>query len=127
MTEASLTLPKGVVVKGALAARYDEVLSHDALAFVADLHRRFNETRKRLLALRAERGRAAHMPALYGPGGRPSWPVHGGLRAAPLALSVPALLWLGLVVSLAAGSAAPMALFGPAAVAAAWAVRNSGK
>lgn len=55
MTEASLTLPKGVVVKGALAARYDEVLSHDALAFVADLHRRFNETRKRLLALRAER------------------------------------------------------------------------
>ncbi|MBA4271195.1 MAG: malate synthase A, partial [Methylobacterium sp.] len=55
MTQASLTLPKGVVVKGALAARYDEVLSHDALAFVADLHRRFNETRKRLLALRAER------------------------------------------------------------------------
>ncbi|AOG06062.1 malate synthase A [Bosea sp. RAC05] len=55
MTEASLTLPKGVVVKGALAARYGEVLSHDALAFVADLHRRFNETRKRLLALRAER------------------------------------------------------------------------
>ncbi len=55
MTQASLTLPKGVVVNGALAARYDEVLSHDALAFVADLHRRFNETRKRLLALRAER------------------------------------------------------------------------
>ncbi len=55
MTQAPITLPKGVVVKGALAARYDEVLSHDALAFVADLHRRFNETRKRLLALRAER------------------------------------------------------------------------
>jgi malate synthase len=55
MTQSSLTLPKGVVVKGALAARYDEVLSHDALAFVAELHRRFNETRKRLLALRAER------------------------------------------------------------------------
>jgi malate synthase len=51
----SLTLPAGVVVKGALAERYDEVLSHDALAFVADLQRRFNETRKRLLALRKER------------------------------------------------------------------------
>ena len=55
MTQASLTLPQGVVVKGALAARYDEVLSHDALAFVAELHRRFNETRLRLLAVRAER------------------------------------------------------------------------
>ncbi|MBN9448596.1 MAG: malate synthase A, partial [Bosea sp.] len=54
-TEPSLSLPKGVVVKGALAARYDEILSHEALAFVADLQRRFNETRKRLLALRAER------------------------------------------------------------------------
>jgi malate synthase len=51
----SLKLPAGVVVKGALAERYDEVLSHDALAFVADLQRRFNETRKRLLALRKER------------------------------------------------------------------------
>lgn len=49
----SLALPKGVVVKGALAARYDEILSHDALAFVADLQRRFNETRKRLLSIRA--------------------------------------------------------------------------
>jgi malate synthase len=51
----SLKLPAGVVVKGALAERYDEILSHDALAFVADLQRRFNETRKRLLALRKER------------------------------------------------------------------------
>ncbi len=51
----SLDLPRGVVVKGALAPRFNETLSHDALAFVADLHRRFNETRKRLLALRAER------------------------------------------------------------------------
>jgi malate synthase len=51
----SLKLPAGVVVKGALAERYDEVLSHDALAFVADLQRRFNETRKRLLAMRKER------------------------------------------------------------------------
>lgn len=50
-----LDLPTGVAVKGAVQPRFDEVLSHDALAFVAELHRRFNETRKRLLALRAER------------------------------------------------------------------------
>ena len=55
MSQPSLTLPKGVVIKGAVADRYDEVLSHDALAFVAELQRRFNETRKRLLSLRAER------------------------------------------------------------------------
>ncbi len=51
----SLDLPAGVAVKGALAHRFDEILTRDALTFVADLHRRFNETRKRLLALRAER------------------------------------------------------------------------
>jgi len=51
----SLNLPKGVVVKGALGERFDEILTHDALAFVADLQRRFNQTRKRLLAVRAER------------------------------------------------------------------------
>ncbi len=52
---SSLNLPEGVVVSGAIGPRFDEILSHDALAFVADLHRRFNETRKRLLALRTER------------------------------------------------------------------------
>lgn len=51
----SLNLPKGVVITGAIGPRFDEVLTHDALAFVADLQRRFNETRKRLLAVRAER------------------------------------------------------------------------
>lgn len=51
----SLSLPSGVVVTGALGPRFDEVLTLDALAFVAGLQRRFNETRKRLLALRAQR------------------------------------------------------------------------
>ncbi|MDR6869728.1 malate synthase [Bosea sp. BE125] len=50
-----LGLPKGVVIKGALGPRFDEILTPDALAFLADLQRRFNETRKRLLSLRAER------------------------------------------------------------------------
>jgi malate synthase len=55
MSQPSLSLPKGVVIKGALSERFDEILTHDALSFIADLQRRFNETRKRLLALRAER------------------------------------------------------------------------
>jgi malate synthase len=46
-----------IAIKGALKPRFDEVLSTEALAFVADLHRRFDATRKRLLSLRAERQR----------------------------------------------------------------------
>ncbi len=46
---------RGVAVNGAMKPRFNEILTPDALAFVADLHRRFDETRKRLLALRAER------------------------------------------------------------------------
>lgn len=53
--QPTLDLPAGVTITGAVQPRFDEVLTRDALAFVADLHRRFNETRKRLLALRAER------------------------------------------------------------------------
>jgi malate synthase len=52
---SATSLPKGVTITGAMNPRFDEILSHDALAFVADLHRRFDATRKRLLALRAER------------------------------------------------------------------------
>jgi malate synthase len=51
----TLTLPAGVAVKGALQPGFDQILTTEALSFVADLHRRFNETRKRLLALRSER------------------------------------------------------------------------
>jgi len=53
--QAALALPQGVAVTGAIAPRFEEILTQDALAFVADLHRRFDSTRKRLLALRAER------------------------------------------------------------------------
>ncbi len=52
---ALTSTPKGVAITGAMNARFDEILTHDALAFVADLHRRFDATRRRLLALRAER------------------------------------------------------------------------
>ena len=36
-------------VKGPIEERFDEILTSDALGFVADLHRRFNATRKELL------------------------------------------------------------------------------
>lgn len=39
----------GVVITGTIGPRFDEILSPQALAFVADLHRRFDATRKRLL------------------------------------------------------------------------------
>src|SRR5216684_1600264 len=45
----------GVQVTGKAGPRYDEILSPDALAFLAELHRRFDATRKRLLAGRAAR------------------------------------------------------------------------
>jgi malate synthase len=44
-----------ISIKGKLAPRFDEILTSEALLFVADLHKRFDATRKRLLSLRAER------------------------------------------------------------------------
>ncbi|MFX5634113.1 malate synthase A, partial [Acinetobacter baumannii] len=35
--------------------RFDEILTPEAVGFVVELQRKFNETRKRLLKLRAER------------------------------------------------------------------------
>jgi malate synthase len=48
---------QGVTVRGAAGPRYAEILSQGALGFLADLHRRFDATRKRLLARRRERQR----------------------------------------------------------------------
>lgn len=45
----------GVEITGALGPRFDEILTPEALAFVAALHRAFNGTRKELLARRAAR------------------------------------------------------------------------
>lgn len=51
----SITTPQGVQVLGAITPPVEEVLTTDALAFVAALHRQFNPTRTALLARRAER------------------------------------------------------------------------
>ena len=45
----------GIAIKGPMADRYDEVLSPEALAFIAGLNRAFNGRRKELIAARAER------------------------------------------------------------------------
>ena len=45
----------GIAVTASNGSRQDEILSPAALAFLADLHREFNGTRKRLLKLREER------------------------------------------------------------------------
>ncbi|PHS24544.1 MAG: malate synthase A [Robiginitomaculum sp.] len=49
---------QGIEVNGALKPGFDEILSPDALAFIADLHRRFNPARQRLLAARTTRQKA---------------------------------------------------------------------
>ena len=58
---AIASLP-GVVVRGRIGPRYAEILSRDALAFLAALHRRFDGKRRDLLAARAER-QSASTPA----------------------------------------------------------------
>ena len=45
----SLTLPKGVEIKGAIYPGFEEVLSPKALQLVAELHRKFNARRLELL------------------------------------------------------------------------------
>jgi malate synthase len=51
----ALDLPDGVVIDGPIKPGFDKVLTRDALAFVADLQRRFNARREELLAARVER------------------------------------------------------------------------
>ncbi len=47
-------LPHGVVLRGALRPGYDKVLTAEAIAFVAELQRKFGPERRRLLARRAD-------------------------------------------------------------------------
>jgi malate synthase len=52
---AALVAVAGVVVRGRMGPRYADILTRDALAFLAELHRRFDGKRRALLAARAER------------------------------------------------------------------------
>jgi malate synthase len=62
----SVQVPPGVVITGTLTPAVEEVLTADALAFISDLHRRFNPTRRKLLAARAERQAAINAGAQLG-------------------------------------------------------------
>ena len=45
----SIVLPQGVEIHGQLSNSFLDILNFDSLVFVAGLHRKFNETRKKLL------------------------------------------------------------------------------
>ena len=51
----SLKLPQGMTLSGAIQPGFDAILTPEALAFVADLHRTFETRRQELLAARVER------------------------------------------------------------------------
>ena len=51
----SLKLPQGMTISGAIQPGFDAILTPEALAFVADLHRTFESRRQELLAARVER------------------------------------------------------------------------
>ncbi|MBS0221912.1 MAG: malate synthase A [Proteobacteria bacterium] len=51
----ALDLPDGVTIDGPIKPGFEKVLTKDALAFLADLQRRFNGRREELLAARVER------------------------------------------------------------------------
>jgi malate synthase len=52
---AALDLPAGVTIDGAIKPGFERVLSKEAVAFLADLQRKFNARREELLAARVER------------------------------------------------------------------------
>jgi malate synthase len=51
----SLKLPQGMTITGAIEPGFETILTPQALAFVADLHRTFEARRQELLAARVER------------------------------------------------------------------------
>jgi malate synthase len=53
-SKPALVAAGGVTILGASGPRYDEILTKDALAFVAELHRRFNARRRELLSARTD-------------------------------------------------------------------------
>jgi malate synthase len=53
-SKPGLATASGIAIKGPLGPRHGEILTKDALAFVAELHRTFNAKRHELLARRAD-------------------------------------------------------------------------
>ena len=63
MTKTTQLL-EGAVIRGAQKPGYDGMLTAEAIAFVADLERKFGPERRRLLARRAEIQRRLAVPEL---------------------------------------------------------------
>lgn len=57
MTTMELTLPQGMEIKAEILPAYEDILTPEALALVARLHRAFEPRRQQLLAARAERAK----------------------------------------------------------------------
>lgn len=55
MTASSHALPEGIVLRAPVTAAQADILSAEALAFLAELERRFDPERRRLLEVRAQR------------------------------------------------------------------------
>src|ERR1043166_1637736 len=55
MHSSTATLPEGVEVVGKMGPRFSEILTPDALAFVAKLEREFGDRRRECLKRRAQR------------------------------------------------------------------------
>src|SRR4030095_11230902 len=53
----TLTLPQGMQINAPILPGFETILTRDALAFVARLHRAFEPRRQELLKARAERAR----------------------------------------------------------------------
>ncbi len=62
----TIQAPVGVAIVGEITPAVEEVLTPAALAFIADLQRRFNPTRRNLLAARSERQKAINAGAKLG-------------------------------------------------------------
>src|SRR2546429_9516015 len=63
-TSAPRNVPDGMEIRGPVTPEYDDILTPEALAFVAKLERAFRDTRAELLRKRAERQAALDAGAL---------------------------------------------------------------
>src|SRR5690606_41762354 len=55
--QTALNLPQGVTIDAPVTPEFAEILSHDALALVAQLHRQYEPRRRQLLAERVARAK----------------------------------------------------------------------
>jgi len=77
-----------------------------------------------VIGLLAERSRAAGRPGLVDGRGRAARPLHGAVLGLPIALALPAVLWLIVIGTVALRSLVPAVTFGMVALGLAWAARR---